>query len=254
MPTETAEEMALEVFRTMVEAARSTRSMGRAAAKRAEYGLAVRCFDYAELYRDRASDIANIIRAIRRENRGDRMRASYEASVSEQVIHAETAWYDRGYEHGYAQGRQDALRGVQAAALYRHAELWLGRMRLTSADERRDIEACELAWAAAQAAEEIETQKGAGDDFDAMVRELRTLRARVTELERDARLGAVVREAVGCMNAYMVEGHTTAPGFTLRQERIISVHQLNVLRAIADALRAEESAMTPEDRRERGRR
>lgn len=58
--------------------------------------------------------------------------------------------------------------------------------------------------------------------------------------ERDARLGAMVRKAVGCMNACMVEGHTTVPGFTLRQERIISVHQLNVLRAIADALRAEE--------------
>lgn len=132
-----------------------------------------------------------------------------------------------------------------------------------------------------------------GSDFDALIAELRTLRARVSEAdelqaraeasvaimsaemtaareligvqwwllehplcgsrsfmdglrrafearERDARLGAMVRKAVGCMNAYMVEGHTTAPGFTLRQERIISVHQLNVLRAIADALRAEE--------------
>lgn len=72
------------------------------------------------------------------------------------------------------------------------------------------------------------------------VREIEQLRARVAEMERDARLGAVVRKAVGCMNAHMIEGHTTSPGFTHRQERIISVHQLNVLRAIADALRAEE--------------
>lgn len=73
-----------------------------------------------------------------------------------------------------------------------------------------------------------------------LLAELRTLRARVAEMERDAAAWAKVREAVGCMNAHMIEGHTTSPGFTHRQERIISVHQLNVLRAIADVLRAEE--------------
>lgn len=131
----TAEEVALQQFRAAVINLRVARKIRNADT----FGL---WFAVASL--------ARIIRAIRRENRGDRMRASYEASVSEQVIHAETAWYDRGYE----QGRRDALRGVQAAALYRHAELWQGRMRLTLADERRDIEACELAWAAAQASEE----------------------------------------------------------------------------------------------------
>lgn len=145
----TAEETALEEFRLLAKCARD--EMRLAKMMRAERDSDARWFfAMAREYRVQMKSLARIIRAIRRENRGDQMRASYEASVSEQVIHAETAWYDRGYE----QGRRDALRGVQAAALYRHAELWQGRVRLTLADERRDIEACELAWAAAKAAEE----------------------------------------------------------------------------------------------------
>jgi|SRR5690606_790203 len=149
----TAEEIALEEFRSAVRKTRFHRRIARELDAKGLVELSQVGSIHASCASEEASTLARIIRAIRAEDRGDRMRASYEASVSEQVIHAETAWYDRGYEQGYAQGRRDALRGVQGAALYRHAELWQGRVRLTSADERRDIEACELAWAA-QAAEE----------------------------------------------------------------------------------------------------
>lgn len=73
--------------------------------------------------RNALPDLIAELRMLRAEDRSDRMRASYEASVSEQVIHAETAWYDRGYEQGYAQGRLDALRGVQAACLFEMGKL-----------------------------------------------------------------------------------------------------------------------------------
>lgn len=90
----TAEEVALDQFRSAVILVRVARKSGRDSLG----------------YLTAVYMLARIIRAIRAEDRGDRMRASYEASVSEQVIHAETAWYDRGYEQGYAEGRRDALR------------------------------------------------------------------------------------------------------------------------------------------------
>lgn len=135
----TAEEVALQQFRAAVINLRVARKIRNADT----FGL---WFAVASL--------ARIIRAIRRENRGDRMRASYEASVSEQVIHAETAWYDRGYEQGYEQGRRDALRGVQGACWYLHGNLWLDRFPLPSSDERRAIAAIEIAMQA-KAAEEM---------------------------------------------------------------------------------------------------
>lgn len=70
--------------------------------------------------------------------------------------------------------------------------------------------------------------------------ELRTLRARVAELERDARIGAVVRAEVADTNTY---GHAPAlvlaaraAGAGARGDYAIGY----LLRAIADALRAEE--------------
>lgn len=78
------------------------------------------------------------------------MRASYEASVSEQVIHAETAWYDRGYEQGYAQGRRDALRGVQGACLFEAGD---GNPFFTSDEDAiRGVALLDVAKAAEEAA------------------------------------------------------------------------------------------------------
>lgn len=100
----TAEEVALQQFRAAVINLRVARKIRNADT----FGLWFA-----------VTSLARIIRAIRRENRGDQMRASYEASVSEHVIHAETAWYDRGYE----QGIRDMARRVQGACLFEMGRL-----------------------------------------------------------------------------------------------------------------------------------
>lgn len=132
----TTEEVALEEFREAVRGARVAR-------RDASHGIRVAIGMHASKL-GVVRVIARIIRAIRADREKDEL-----AALESEVLACCGARRD-----GYEKGRRDALRGVQAAALYRHAELWQGRVRLTSADERRDIEACELAWAAAKAAEE----------------------------------------------------------------------------------------------------
>ena len=139
----TAEEVAIEEFREAVRGARVAR-------RDASHGSRVAIGMHASKL-GAVRVLARIIRAIRAERTPFHAMEKRLAGSIEGGIEAGIALIKA---RAYAQGRRDALRGVQAAALYRHAELWQGRVRLTSADERRDIEACELAWAAAQAAEE----------------------------------------------------------------------------------------------------
>lgn len=74
----------------------------------------------------------------------------------------------------------------------------------------------------------------------ALFAELRTLRARVDELERDARLGAVVRAEVSNANTYgpvpTLDLDVRAAGARARGDYAIGY----LLSAIADAIRAEE--------------
>lgn len=73
----------------------------------------------------------------------------------------------------------------------------------------------------------------------AMIAELRALRARVAELERDARLGAVVREVVATGGV----GSDEPDQLDWYAQSLADDHSMfgaAVIRAIADALRAEE--------------
>lgn len=135
----TAEEVALNSFRNAVERARMHREAHAIAERNGSPTEQYAHWRLASNARDEVSMLARIIRAIRAE------RTPFHA-MEKRLADSIEGGIEAGIElikaRAYEQGRLDALRGVQAAALYH-----IGGREL-------DIEACELARAAAQAAEE----------------------------------------------------------------------------------------------------
>jgi len=132
----TAEEAALTEFREAVWLCRHARMWRDKARMRRERHL-VRA-------------LARIIRAIRAERTPFHAMEKRLAGSIEGGIEAGIALIKA---RAYAQGRRDALRGVQGACWYLHGNLWLDRFPLPPSDERRAIAAIEIAMQA-KAAEE----------------------------------------------------------------------------------------------------